>query len=251
MPRPSLLLIHGAATGAWLWNTWRSELRALGWQANVLDVRGHGRSVAIDLSTTTLEDYVADVASVTSQIEAAQGVHPVIGGWGLGALVALMYASAHGETPGLVLFAPEAPVEVAGKAPPEAVRAAAGALLGPEAFGVYPDDPARSGEALSDLTDEEVQRVLEASAGARESGIAYRQILRGVSVAAWSIACPALVVYGEGETEEQKQRSIALASYVAGESLGVADAGRWGVVMGESAVAAAAPRLDAWLRRVL
>ncbi|HEY7269293.1 MAG TPA: alpha/beta hydrolase [Dehalococcoidia bacterium] len=251
MPQPSLLLIHGAATGAWIWDTWRSELRALGWQVNVLDVRGHGRSLPIDLSVTTIEDYVADVASVTAQIEVAQGAHPVIGGWGLGGLVALLYAAAQAATPALVLLSPDAPVEVAGRSSPDAVRAAAGGVLGPEAFGIFSADPERSREALFDLTDSEMARVMDLAAGAQESGIAWRQVLRGVSVTANAVKSPALVLYGDEEPEPQKQHSRSLAVFLAGESVSVPGVGRWGLVASGAAVAAAAPSIDAWLRRVL
>src|SRR5688500_16319178 len=68
MPAPSLLLIHGAANGAWVWDAWRRHLRELGWATNVLDLRGHGRSLPVDFSAVTMEDYLADVESVTAQI---------------------------------------------------------------------------------------------------------------------------------------------------------------------------------------
>src|SRR3990170_2727197 len=116
MAYPSLLLIHGAATGAWVWDAWRRHLPPLGWQVNVLDLRGHGRSLPTDLSSVTLEDYVADVESVTRQIAAAQGGHPVIGGWGMGGLIAMIYAAGHQETPALLLFSPAPLLEVAGRA---------------------------------------------------------------------------------------------------------------------------------------
>ena len=143
MPTPSLLLIHGAATGAWVWDLWRRELAALGWQVNVLDLRGHGRSMPTDLATVTMEDYVADVASVTVQIEAAQGIHPILGGWSLGGMVAMMYAAEHPETPGLLLIDPMIPAEI-GKAEMETVRRFSGSILTPETFGLYANDSRRS-----------------------------------------------------------------------------------------------------------
>src|SRR3972149_261049 len=98
MASPPLLLIHGAANGAWVWDVWRRHLQPLGWEVNVLDLRGHGRSLPADLGSTTMEDYLSDVESVTPQIVAAQGQHPVIGGWGMGGLPAVMYAPPPPET---------------------------------------------------------------------------------------------------------------------------------------------------------
>ena len=59
MPYPSLLFVHGAASGAWVWATWRRHLRPFGWMTNVLDLRGHGLSLPMDFTTVTMEDYVA------------------------------------------------------------------------------------------------------------------------------------------------------------------------------------------------
>ena len=247
MPQPSLLLIHGPATGAWLWEAWRRELAALGWQVIVLDLRGHGLSMPAGLPEITLQDYVADVDSVCSQIAAAQGVHPVLGGWGTGALVTMMYASEQAAPPALLLFSPAMPLEVAGRAPIDAVRAAAGETLGPEVFGVYPEDREASRAALPELTAEELDRLLEHIAGERESGIAYRQVLRGISIAPDGIQAPCLVIH----TKDEAAESASLAAHLRGESLIVPDVGRWGIVLHDQAVKGAAPAVDDWLRRIL
>jgi pimeloyl-ACP methyl ester carboxylesterase len=252
MARPSLLLIHGAATGAWVWRLWRRELAALGWQANVLDLRGHGMSVPAELDSVTMEDYVADVASVTAQISSAQGVHPVIGGWSLGGMVAMMYAAQHAETPALLLLEPNMPVEVAGKASVEYQRRFSAPVLTPESFGVFPADPAKSGELLNDLTPDELADFLARSAGAQESGIAFRQCLRGISVPSSSIQCPSMVVYGQSEERSDAgEWSRSLAAHLGGESLSVPNASHWGIVAHEQSVAGAAASIDAWLQRTL
>ena len=252
MPQPALLLCHGAASGAWVWDFWRAELRDLGWHANVLDVRGHGRSIPIDLSTTTMEDYVADVASVTEQIAAAQGVHPVIGGWSMGGMVAMMYAAQHPETTGLVLFEPSLPLEAGGKASGDVVRQFQGAILTPESFGLYPDDLEKSRSRLFDLTDGEAEAFLSNSKDATESGIALRQNLRGISIPEGAIECPALVVYGETQQRETvAEQDRLLAQHLHADALAVEGAGHWGLVYSRSTVRQTAPRLDAWLRRVL
>jgi pimeloyl-ACP methyl ester carboxylesterase len=196
----------------------------------------------------TMEDYVADVASVTQQIAAAGGSHPIMAGWSMGGLIAMMYAAAHEDTPGLLLFSPSPPLEVAGRAPPEEVRQTPSAPFGPELYGVFPDDPNASREALYDLSEEEARRVLVNSAGAQESGLARRQRKRGISVPAGSIRAPSLVVYGEEDRHFPPDLNRRLAIYLAGESLSVPRSGHWGIVCSERAVAATAPGVDAWLR---
>ncbi len=249
MATPSLLLIHGAATGAWVWDLWRRELGALGWQVNVLDLRGHGRSMPIDLSAVTMEDYVADVASVTVQIEAAQGIHPIIGGWSLGGMVAQMYAAQHPETPALMLLDSMVPGEV-WKADIETVRRYSGSILTPEAFGIYTDDRERSRSVLFDLDDGELDSYLAKCAGAEESGVAFRQALRGISIPPDAIACPKLVIAPGGDSAGA-EGNRKLVDYLGAELLDVPDASHWGIVCHGAAVAAASPGVDRWLRGVV
>jgi pimeloyl-ACP methyl ester carboxylesterase len=251
MPYPSILLVHGAANGAWVWDSWRAALGALGWEVNVLDLRGHGRSLPIDMNEVTMESYVGDLESVAAQIAATQGQHPVVGGWSMGGLVSMMYASKQPEVPCLLLFAPSPPLEVQGKATLDELRKTPLTPFGPELYGVYPADIEASRAAMPDLTDEEIARVLERSAGAEESGLARRQRKNGVSVPKGSIACPSLVVFGEEDAMISPEHSRGVAAHLWGETLAVARAGHWGVAYSERIVSQTAPSVDAWLRRAL
>ena len=245
---PSILLIHGGITGAWIWSHWRAHLGALGWEVNVLDLRGHGRSLPADMATVTVDDYVADVASVAEQISAARGRYPVLGGWAMGGLIAMLQAAADRRVPGLLLLAPSPPLEVVGRAEADVVRQTPSGAFGPEAYGLYPDDAAASREALHDLTDVEIAHVLEQVRDAQESGLARRQRRRGVPVAAGTVICPALVVYGEADRHFPPDLQRRLAIYLGGDALPVPQTGHWGIVCHAEAVAGAAPRVDAWLR---
>jgi pimeloyl-ACP methyl ester carboxylesterase len=249
LPIPPILFIHGAANGAWVWEGWRRQLTSLGHQPIVLDLRGHGRSLPVDFSTITMDDYVADVESVTGQVTARFGQHPIIAGWSMGGLIAMMYAARHPETPGLILFAPSPPVEVGGRADPEKVRATPTIAFGPELYGLYPQNYERSRRALKDLTEDEAKRVLANSDGALESGFARRQRQRGISIPADSISCPSILIHGESDTAISPENSAGVAAYLGAELVSLPEAGHWAPVYGEECIANLAPLLDGWLRR--
>lgn len=251
MPIPPILFIHGAANGAWVWDSWRAGLIELGHVPIVIDLRGHGRSLPVDFTTMTMDDYVADVESVVPQVAARYGVHPVIAGWSMGGLVAMMYAALHPETPALALFAPSPPVEVAGRADPERVRATPSTAYGPELYGIYPDDVEKSLPALADLTADEAARVLAASAGAQESGFARRQRLRGISVPAESVTCPSLVIAGSEDRAIAADSSKAVAGYLNSLYIEVPGAGHWGPIVHQETVTDLARQLDGWLQQCL
>ena len=246
MAYPSILLVHGAANGAWVWDAWRAALRPLGWEVNVLDLRGHGRSLPTDMSEVTMEVYVNDLESVCEQITAAQGQHPVVGGWSMGGLVAMMYAAKTPDVPGLLLFAPSPPLEVQGRTPAGELREYAVTPFGPEVYGVYVDDTEHSREVMPDLTDEEIARVLARSAGATESGLARRQRKAGISVP--SIAAPSMLIYGDQDEPNMRRR---IANHLGGDSMLLPGAGHWGIVYSERMVNVLAPGVDHWLRRTL
>jgi pimeloyl-ACP methyl ester carboxylesterase len=176
-------------------------------------------------------------------------MHPVIAGWSMGGLIAMLYASRHPETPGLILFAPSPPVEVAGRADPEKVRATPTTEFGPELYGIYPDNYQRSRRALKDLSEEEARRVLENSRGALESGFARRQRQRGISIDATTITAPKLLIYGELDTAISPGHSRATAAYLGAEVISIPDAGHWAPVLGEATVGDLAGQVDGWLQQ--
>ena len=250
MAYPALLFVHGAANAAWIWDAWRRQLRPFGWEANVLDLRGHGRSLPVDFTTVTMDNYVEDVESVTAQI-ATQSRAPVLAGWGMGGLVAMMYAMKHPETPALMLLSPSPPAEVADRASPVERRRTPPGAYGPELYGIDPSDPASARAAQPDLSDAEAAQAIASLTGALESGVARHQRLRGVSVPAGAITCPVLVIHGEEDAYFPPDLNEKLAYDLNADRFVVPEAGHWGIVYHESAVAAAAMHASGWLRRVL
>lgn len=84
--KPPLLFIHGGYCDAWCWEPhFLPWFAGRGWPAHALSLRGHGKSGGADtLIITGLDDYVADVEHVASELEAA----PVLIGHSMGAAIA-------------------------------------------------------------------------------------------------------------------------------------------------------------------
>ncbi len=99
--KPPLLLVHGALTGSWLWAGFAAYFAERGWEAHAMNLRGHYTSDLADLETTSMHDYADDIGIAVRQL----GRPPVVIGWGIGALTALLYAAQH-PVLGLVLLAP-------------------------------------------------------------------------------------------------------------------------------------------------
>ena len=104
-PTP-LLFIHGAFSGAWLWDEhYLPWFAKHGWEAHALSLRGHGESEGHDLvRCARLRDYVADV----EQVLAGMPVPPVLIGHSLGGMIVQKLLHRH-AVPGAVLMASAPP----------------------------------------------------------------------------------------------------------------------------------------------
>ena len=102
--RPPIILVHGAANSATVWGFWQKELSAAGWPSFAVHLRGHGHSEQIDLSRTSMQDYAQDVHALAGQLKQP----PILIGWSMGGLVAMMVAAA-GHSIACVCLAPSTP----------------------------------------------------------------------------------------------------------------------------------------------
>ncbi|HEX9134132.1 MAG TPA: alpha/beta hydrolase [Ktedonobacteraceae bacterium] len=90
---PPILLLHGLASSAHIWNLVAPLLAAHGYIVTALDQRGHGESD----KPGTGYDFATIVADDKNAIEALEIKRPVIVGHSWGAMVALQFAATHVE----------------------------------------------------------------------------------------------------------------------------------------------------------
>ncbi|HEU5192239.1 MAG TPA: alpha/beta fold hydrolase [Methylomirabilota bacterium] len=165
----SLLLVHGAGSGPWVFDRWPAHFPP------ALHLETVDLQDGLDAAHASMAQYADAVARAAQRLE-----HPVVVvAWSMGGLAAMMAAD---SADALVLLEASAPAEVQGVH--RDVRPAPG-VFDPEAeYGAFPD-------------------------GVRarpESSLARAERKRGISVP--EIACPVLVVYGDEFADERGRRLV-------------------------------------------
>ena len=165
----ALLLVHGAGSGPWIFDSWRSHFDGA--------VAACDLQADADPARASMVDYAGAVIAAARSLPRPLALC----GWSMGGLVALLAADV--VRPGaLVLLEPSPPAEIQGA---DASIELTTGLFDPEvAYGAFPD-------------------------GIRvrpESSLARAERKRGISVP--SIACPSLVVYGD-EFRVQRGTAVA------------------------------------------
>ncbi len=174
--KPPILLVHGALTGSWLWSSYAAYFAERGWEAHALNLRGHFTSEPAELDETSMHDYADDIGVAVRHL----GRPPVIIGWGIGALAAMLYAERN-PVLGLVLLAPSPPAAALPRRPDEHELRAVPDIYDAAWWGwIAPMDKLR--EWMPDMEETELSKMQELLAGARESGSARRERMRGVAV---------------------------------------------------------------------
>jgi pimeloyl-ACP methyl ester carboxylesterase len=239
--KPPLLLVHGALSGSWMWSSFAAYFAERGWEAHAMNLRGHYTSDVADLANTAMRDYADDIGVAVRHL----GRPPVIIGWGIGALAAMLYAE-RSRVLGLVLLAPSPPAGALPRRPSEHELKQVPSVYDAGWWG-WLQPPERLREMMPDLTDAEAQKVQEMLAGARESGSARTERMRGTSVDTGSIDVPSLVI-GAGlddvihPTEARRTADLLGATYEYFPS-----ASHFGLVMGSDTWPQVAGSVLGWL----
>jgi pimeloyl-ACP methyl ester carboxylesterase len=228
--KPPIVLVHGAANSAVVWTYWQQELAALGWPSYAVDLRGHGRSEPIDLSNTTMSDYADDVRSSIAQLDRK----PIVMGWSMGGLVAMMVA-ASGDAIACVALAPSSPSQTR-----DASVALRTGTFGPELYGITSRDPDDQ-PAMPDLDREE--RAVALSSLGPESQLARDDRKAGIVIEA--LPCPLLIV--TGTNDRLWPRSTYDGLWLPADYIEINGASHWGLVLNRRALAEAVPVAIAWL----
>ena len=135
-----------------------------------------------------MRDYADDIGIAARQL----GRAPVVIGWGMGALAALLYAQSR-PVLGLVLLAPSPPAAALPRRPADHELQSVPDVYDAEWWGWRaPMDQLQAW--MPDMAVEELSKMQELLAGARESGLARKERMLGVEVDPSRIQVPTLVI---------------------------------------------------------
>src|SRR3989441_42694 len=200
--------------------------------SDALDLRGHGDGAPADLAHTTMADYADDVRRAIDRL----GVAPVLVGWSMGGLVALM-AAAGGGVRACVGLAPSAPAATRDRGAP--LRPG---VFGPEAYGIVDRDPDRQDALMPDLDRDE--RLIALASLGPESLLARDDRQAGIVLG--SLPCPLLIVVGTQDRQWPRSRYADLP--LTSDWL-EADASHWGLVLSRRCLRELVPAVLAWVAR--
>ena len=222
-----VVLVHGAANSARVWTYWQRELAARGHPSYAIDLRGHGASDTIDLSHTSMHDYADDVVSLMRELAEP----PVLMGWSMGGLVAMLAAQKL-VARAIVGLAPSTPARERDASKP--LRAG---TFGPEEYGITNFDPAHEQPAMFDLDAEE----REVAIGSLCNESRYARDERAAGVVVESLPCPLLVITSTGDMQWPRSRYDGM--HLPAEHLSVDGASHWGLVLNRRVVADLIPNV--------
>ena len=211
--RPPVLLVHGAANSSMVWRFWQESLSRRGWTSHAVDLRGHGESPG-SVDGVSMSDYADDVESIANSLSEK----PVVMGWSMGGLVAIMFA-ARGLARACVGLAPSTPTVERD----DSVQIRSG-VFGTEEYGITTQDPAEQ-PVMRDLDVEE--RLIALESASPESRTARDDRKAGIVVT--SLPCPLLVV--TGSEDQSWPRSTYADMYLPAEYLEARGSSHWGLVL--------------------
>jgi len=230
--RSPLILVHGAANSARVWTFWQDELAHHGWSSHALDLRGHGHGASVDVGTLRMGDYADDVVAVARTLRHP----PILLGWSMGGLVAMMAAAAC-DARALVGLAPSTPARVRDAS----VTLRSGAF-GAEAYGIVGRDPDRQ-PAMADL--DRAERVIALDSLGPESRLARDERQAGIVID--DLACPLLIVTGTADTQWPRRRYDDFP--FPADHVSVEGASHWGLVLNRRVLPGIVSALIGWLEK--
>jgi pimeloyl-ACP methyl ester carboxylesterase len=229
-----VILVHGAANSGRVWTFWQHELARRGWTSHAIDLRGHGTSEIGDLGTTSMADYATDVVTLARTLRQP----PILIGWSMGGLVAMM-AAAMCDAQACVGLAPS----TAAPSRDHSIPLRAG-VFGAEEYGIVDRDPDRQ-PSMADLDGEE--RVVALESLGLESRMARDERKAGIVIA--PLPCPVLIVTDTADTQWPRQRYDDLP--FAADHVEISGASHWGLVLNRRVLPKLGSVVCGWLEKRL
>jgi len=223
--RKPLLLLHGELAGSWLWERYLRYFAQRGWEAHALNLRAHFWSETGDLAALDFKSYLADAEAALARLNPGA----VAVGHGMGALLALKLAERH-RLGGLVLLSPALPAELRKPAKLHELRVSG--IFRHELVG-WDQPTAELARQNPDLTEDDIARVRH-MIGA-ESGVARKDVLRGIAVDRARIGdIPALVIGAGLDRQYPEDEAEELAEWLNAEYQPFGAHSHYGIVLGEN-----------------
>lgn len=252
--RPPLVMIHGAFCGPWAFDDFRLPFEARAYSVHVPALRHHecDQNPPAALGTTSLLDYVADLKSFVTTLEAP----PVLVGHSMGGLLAQMLA-ARVAVRAIVLLAPSPPWGVLPSTLFEMASAQAMFLAGD--FWNAPLRPTywiAAQNSLDKLAPSERRAVFNRFVP--EAGLATFEVMqwaldvrRAAHVPARAVTCPVLALVGAEDRLNPPATVKRIAQRYGGRASFEEVAGHSHWLIGEPGWEAIAERALDWLDKVL
>ena len=226
--KPPLLLVHGALTGSWLWSSFGAFFAERGWEAHAMNLRGHYTSDIADLGS------VSDARLRDRHRRGHPPAGPAAGRDRLGDRRAGGHAVRRAATASWAWSCwrrRRRPARCHGAQRPRAEGRAAASTT--RRWWGWITDWDKLHEVMPDMTDDALEKMQEMLDGARESGSARRERMRGVAVDTARIEVPSLVIAAGRDdvihpTEARRTADLLGAAYEYFPS-----ASHFGLVMGE------------------
>lgn len=240
--RRPLVFVHGELAGSWLWERWLGYFAARGWEGHALNLRNHFWSRTADPTSLDFQSYVDDVVAVFERI----GAGVVAVGHGMGGLLVLK-AAERVPLSGIVLLAPELPLEVRVPALPHELREV------PDVYGRaqigWETLPEKLVRDHRDLTVADVLRIQHLlGQKPRESGRARRQMMAGISVDRRALRSIPRLVIGAGLDRYVLEADVErLAQWLGADYEPFGAHSHYGLVLGETSYLQVAESVRAFL----
>jgi pimeloyl-ACP methyl ester carboxylesterase len=230
--KPPVIFVHGAGTSGAVWTFWQKAFVAAGWPTYNLDLRGHGESGPVDLSHTSIFDYVADVNDVAGQLKVA----PVVIGWSMGGHIAVIAASQGGYA-ACVALDPDPPVDKINESVDFVYE-----KYSPQDIGYVLDGDPDLLQGMPDLTTDE-RRIAQSSL-CSESELMGSERRRGILID--EMPCPMLEILGGLDNyypTEPSYHGIGMAN----RQIYVSESSHWGLMLNRRELPTLLPQVLDWL----